>query len=613
MNSNVRYTFYLSGAINRILVRTKVVLLILFMLPECALFSQVELLAPDYKIKDEIALTSNDSLKIEKLFDLAFFYFDYMGDDQLADSASGVAIRLAEVSHRPELLEIAYNRYIESNNLFSNYKKALGYALKAEQVSNTVDPVISFRNAKNLVSVYLSGYEYDKALEYGYKALSLATMTDNIRWKTEGYLDIGKSLEGKNQKIEAFRNYLNAEGLAEKIKDTGLQVKCAFRLSLFYNLNKIYNQATRYKLVQCDLLRKMNPVDSIALMWTQYDLQVIDLNSNNNHLDDGSFRKIIDFAVRKKHDRLLTDEIALIRTHLIESDQIGLLHDLYYKEFPHELEKMATENPGLFYRLRAFFCEEEHMPDSALYYFNKAEIILQTNPNKVLRANFYNRFGQFFLRHGLKDKAIEKFSTSYKLACEAGYFDYMLSASRQLEVLYAGKGDFRNAFNYAVLNRTLNDSVSNMSKKDQLLIMEIEHETRQRDLSAEVEKQSTERRHYLQYNAIIVIIISVFIVLLMLGSLKVSEWIIKMLGFFSFIFLFEFIVLIADHKIHEITQGEPWKILLIKICLIAILLPMHHWIEKRVVAFLLNPGLINISRYPLRSKLRTHLSRLKQK
>ena len=274
---------------------------------------------------------------------------------------------------------------------------------------------------------------------------------------------------------------------------------------------------------------------------------------------------------------------------------------------------MAIENPGLFYRLRAFFCEEDHMPDSALYYFNKAEITLQTNPNKVLRANFFNRFGQFFLRHGLKDKAIEKFSVSYKLACEAGYFDYMLSASRQLEVLYAGKGDFRNAFNYAVLNRTLTDSISNMSKKDQLLIMEIEHETLQRDISAEMEKQSTERRHYLQYNAIIVIIISVFIVLLMLGSLKVSEWIIKMLGFFSFIFLFEFIVLIADHKIHEITKGEPWKILLIKICLIAILLPMHHWIEKRVVAFLLNPGLINISRYPVRSKLRAHLSRLKRK
>lgn len=68
-----------------------------------------------------------------------------------------------------------------------------------------------------------------------------------------------------------------------------------------------------------------------------------------------------------------------------------------------------------------------------------------------------------------------------------------------------------------------------------------------------------------------------------------------MLGFFSFIFLFEFIILLADNSIHHWTHGEPWKILLIKIFLIAFLLPFHHWIEKRVVDYLLNHRLINFS------------------
>ena len=115
----------------------------------------------------------------------------------------------------------------------------------------------------------------------------------------------------------------------------------------------------------------------------------------------------------------------------------------------------------------------------------------------------------------------------------------------------------------------------------------------------------------MQYTAIIISIISLFVILLMLGSLKVPEWIIRMLGFFSFIFLFEFIVLVADHTILEITHGEPWKILLIKIFLIAILLPIHHWIEKRVIAFLLNPRLVNIARYPLRTKLKEHITKSK--
>jgi hypothetical protein len=515
------------------------------------------------------------------------------------------------MNHRPDLLFFAYNRYIETNNLFTNNQEALQYALNSEQITMVKTAEKEFRNAKNLVAVYLAGYKYDKALEYSYKALSIATSTENKAWKAESYLDIGESLEGKNQKIEAFRNYLNAVSLAEGIKNKDLKIKCYNKLSHFYNLIKLYNKATQYMLVQQELIKKALPVDSVALVWTWYDLQEIDLNSNNNQLSERSMQKILDFAKRWQNNRLLKFELALIRTHLIEADNTRTLYDLYFKQFPLELEKLATGNPGLYARLKAYFCELENKTDSALYYFNKAELILQTNPNKILLSNFYNRFGQFLLRHGMKDKAIEKFRKSYETASEATYFDYMLSASRQLESLYAGNGNYKNAYNYAVLNKVLSDSLNNISKNDQLLIMEIDYETRQREINADLEKQSADRRHYLQYMAIIISIISLFVVLLMLGSLKVPEWIIRMLGFFSFIFLFEFIVLVADHNILEITHGEPWKILLIKIFLIAILLPIHHWIEKRVVAFLLNPKLINISRYPLRTKLKEHITKSK--
>jgi hypothetical protein len=585
--------------------------MLFLLLPGSALISQVDITVDPVVILKEIKKTDNDSIKIGKLFDLAWFNFDIMGDDRLADSLSRIAIQIAEDSHRPELLLMSYNRYIRSNNLFTNFKTALGYALKAEQVAGSNNPEIAFNNAENLVSVYLAGYEYDKALEYSYRALSISSAPDNIIRKAESYLDIGKCLDGKNQKIEAFRNYLNATALAEGIKNTALLVKCYSQLSQFYNLNKLYNKATHYKLMQSDLLRSTLPVDSIALTWTKYDLQVIDLNSNNNELNERSMKEILDFARRNKVNRLLKYEISLIRTHLIEADKIGQLHDLYFKQFPLELKSLASENPALFYKLRAFFCEDENKPDSALYYFRQAEKFLQSDPNKVLQANFYNRFGQFFMRHGLKRDALEKFSKSYELAKAASYFDYMLVASREMETIYSGNGDFKNAYKYAVLNKVLSDSVNNMSKNDQLLVMEIDHVSRLREQAADQERQSVLRRHYLQYNAIIIIMIGIFIVLLMLGSLKVPEWIIKMLGFFSFIFLFEFIVLISDRTINEITHEEPWKIMLIKIFLIGILLPMHSWIEKRVIAFLLNPRLINISQYPLLSVIRERITRKK--
>ena len=579
--------------------------LLLFIFPVSVLYSHVDQAGYTRILISEIRAAGNDSVKISKLGSLAFFYLDYAGNGRLADSVSETAIRLAEKSHRPELLFLAYNIYAESNDLHEFNRKALGYALKAEQIQfNAKSPEQVFRNDKNLVSVFLAGYGFDKALEYSYKMLSIAGTLENVELKAESYLSIGQSLEGKSQKVEAFRNYLNAASLADRSGNLDLRIICCSRLSDFYNFNKLYDKATRYKLVQRDLIVRNMPVDSVALMWAEYELQVIDLNSNYNELYEGNMKTILDFAVRNNHRRMLNYEIALIRTHYIEANKIVLLHDFYYKKFPGELARLSSDNPALFFRLKAFFCEEENMPDSALYYFTLAETRLQSDANPILQSKFYSRFGQFLVRHGFRDKAIGAFTKSMELARTASYIEYMLGAAKQLEELYAGKGDYKNAFAYSVLNKALNDSISNMSKKDQLLIMEIDHETRQRDLAFELEKQSTARRHYLQYTAMTIGILTVFVILIMLGSLKVPEWIIRMLGFFSFIFLFEFIVLLADKMIEEITHGEPWKILLIKIFLIGILLPLHHSIEKRVITYLLNHKLINIPGFSMVKRFR---------
>jgi len=91
----------------------------------------------------------------------------------------------------------------------------------------------------------------------------------------------------------------------------------------------------------------------------------------------------------------------------------------------------------------------------------------------------------------------------------------------------------------------------------------------------------------------------------------VPSWLIRVLGFFSFILFFEFIIMIADHKIYHITNNEPWKILLIKIGLIAFLLPFHHWIEKKVTQYLINNKILKMPRFSLKNKKQTS-SKLKK-
>ena len=94
------------------------------------------------------------------------------------------------------------------------------------------------------------------------------------------------------------------------------------------------------------------------------------------------------------------------------------------------------------------------------------------------------------------------------------------------------------------------------------------------------------KRDNVQYLLITIGIASLFIFMVMLGMFKVSATTIKMIGFFTFLMFFEFIFLIFKKNIYGYTNGEPWKDLAFMIALAAILLPLHHWLEHRVIHFL---------------------------
>lgn len=543
----------------------------------------------------DIGNADSDSVKIEYLFSLAHYYYDYLGDERKADSISEIALEVAVSTYRPEMLVFSYNLYLESNDLSAYYNKSVDYAQKALQYGKNMNSsIINCRSCKNLASVYLAGYQYDKSMEFGFRALSMADGLNDELLKAESYLVIGQSLEGKNQAVEAFRNYLSALAISQRLEDEKLLGKCYARLSSFYQNNKIFDKATFYKLKQGDLLKEEGSVDSLAMMWIVYDLQVIAMHANSK-LTEKFTANILAYAKRHKVDRLKEFEMALYRSYLVKHDKIEQLYKLYLEKFPDEYSRLRIQNSALYFTLQAYFYEYEKKADSAYFSFTIAEKQIKSSPNKILQSNFYNRFGLFLLRQNNPDEAIQKFTKSYELAHLANYSEYMLKAVEQLEILFAEIGQYKNAYKYTKLKSELLEKFQKASKKDQMVLMEINHETDQRILSEELQKKRIERRHNIQYTGIIIGILSVFVLLIMFGSFTVPKWVIQMLGFFSFIFLFEFIILLADNSIHHWTHGEPWKILLIKIFLIAFLLPFHHWIEKRVVDYLLNHRLINFS------------------
>ncbi|MFZ4520547.1 MAG: adenylate/guanylate cyclase domain-containing protein [Bacteroidales bacterium] len=440
------------------------------------------------KVKD-------DSSKVVLLTNLAFFYHEYLEDEKKADSLADAAITVAEMSLHSASLIRAYNGYLESTDNALFYSKALGYANKALQISRiTNNDVNRWRTNRNIAKVYLSRYDYNNAISASYEALSAANTLNNGSMIAESYLLIGGSNECKNQRIEAFRNYLYAADQAEKSGDSALMLKCYFELSRFYNDNNLFDEALEYKQREGEIIRNMKPIDSVAYMWVQFHWQFIIVRQKKGGINGDGVKKIVDFAIRRHLDKMKSWEFALYRKYLLESNEAGLLYHLYKTDYPGEFAKLYQSDLAMYYRLKAYFTELDKMPDSAHYYFKKAEQLVITTLNKknIYQSTFYNRYGEFLIRQGKSRDAIEKFTISYNL-CLAdpffGKFEFMLTASRYLEKLYREVGDYKNAWYYASVNITISDSINAIRNKDQFMAESVKREKSLKEMAAEKDRQ----------------------------------------------------------------------------------------------------------------------------
>jgi hypothetical protein len=331
---------------------------------------------------------------------------------------------------------------------------------------------------------------------------------------------------------------------------------------------------------------------------------------HNDDVEQAKFlcKRVIKFADENHYEKLKDIAFGLYRTYLIENSLFDELSDLYTKQYTTEYKQLAKTDTILFFRLNGYIFEANHKPDSAaLFYAMAEEKLLGRKKHNIPLSNFYKRYGEFLLRHNNEKMAIQKFDSAYKYALAANYFPYLIETTHYLDSLSYLEGNVNDAYRYAGLNKMYSDKQAAVNKNEEMLQLEVENEARQQELRATLDRQATERRYNLQYTAMVIAIIGVFIVLAAFGTFRVHPTYIRILGFFSFIFFFEFIIMIADHQIHDFTHGEPWKFMAFKIVLIAILLPLHHWLEEKVIHYLVHHHMMSAPRLAIK------MPRLKKK
>jgi hypothetical protein len=230
-------------------------------------------------------------------------------------------------------------------------------------------------------------------------------------------------------------------------------------------------------------------------------------------------------------------------------------------------------------------------PDSAVYYFSKAEDPLYQSLVMSRKKNFILELAMANSRKDIPE-AIRNYKNLLNLHTQTSSWNEMAQAAHALVKLYEISGDYRMAFESNKLYDEYSMKYANQSRQNEVDVITLENSRKERIRQEEIALEARKREYNLQYLIIGLIIAGLFITMAMMGFYHVSRRAIQMVGFFSFLLFFEYVILLAKKWMTYITHGSPWLDFLLLITLAILMLPLHHWLEHRIVEYLTEKNLI---------------------
>lgn len=160
-----------------------------------------------------------------------------------------------------------------------------------------------------------------------------------------------------------------------------------------------------------------------------------------------------------------------------------------------------------------------------------------------------------------------------------------LDARKGLSALCAAEGNFEMAYQHQKQYAELFQSrieASNEAETRQLAA-DYEYQLKEKEKAREAERESmrVSRRNNLQFISISIGVLSVFSMLVLFRQ-KVSVRMLNALVFLAFLFLFEFLFVLADPTVARLSAGQPLIQLMANALLALSILPVQQWLENRI-------------------------------
>ena len=554
-----------------------------------------QLKAQDYatekSLVQQLRSANSDSEKVYCLYDLINFYYAF-NFEKKADSLREIQIITAQESGNQSLIQgvlfPVYYNYITQNSSTRRFQKELDFADQALEYAKSVNKNELVALAySTMAAVYRNSGKPDLALKNAEIAFTTAISSGNDSVKIITALEWGDVFMQKKDLLMAYRKFSNADDIANNLRNPYLLSAVYNHFSLLYvKLGKI-EKAKEYLLNSIALNAKAGNTKGLVKDYITISTKILDFVPAKTYLQRAAL------IADSLHDPVLMLQINYIQfvQYMINDNSENTFKFLKL----HPDVEMSIHGLGQFnYEWvtgEIFLYSNKY--DSAIVHLKKAEPFYNENFNISGRINFLSELAACYRGLKLYHEAINYYTTTLLLTNGTLNTREKNNCLDALHQLYYETGDFKKAYEYELGFNLFKDSVNNLNKDRELVFLEIDTKNNRIQKENELAIQALERKHNAQYMLITITVAAVFLLLVLLGLFTVSTTTIRVLGFFSFIFLFEFITLLLDNWVHDKTHGEPWKIWLFKIFIISLLFPLHHWMEHKLIQYLLSRKLIH--------------------
>jgi tetratricopeptide (TPR) repeat protein len=391
-----------------------------------------------------------------------------------------------------------------------------------------------------IVNIFSPEFETDPNLiiETGWKMLQLAQKNDDIISESAAFSFFGHGYRLAGNTIKGLNYHLKAVQLAEECGNESILALVQCQMAHIYKDREENEKAIR--LYQTASEHALKGTNEILQVWAMMNAGASYLSANMLDSSLMCLQRSYEQSIRLKYE----NQLAYILTNLggvqskLGNPSLSLTY--YHMAIRHALDNKSIRYQNLAYTGLAEHFNSVQQIDSCIWYSRMAVDVVKNTVFSYL---------------GLKPAWI-------------------------LTELYQYT-ECDSTLKYAKVYKVANDSLYSRQANQQIFLMTVDEELRQKEVAAQKEAEEQRRQQNIQYALLalgIILIVSLFLILSQ--SFIVSTRFIHFFSVVAMLMVFEFLNLVLHPFLGKITNHTPALMLLGLVCIAALLVPFHHKLEK---------------------------------